>query len=84
MQILPPESKVAVRRRRERASDSGVARADAAAFIVSDRDPAAALARLPHADLWRSLHSSAGRRSKAPPLVSRRSGPASSSSSSSR
>jgi leucyl aminopeptidase len=71
MQILPPESKVAVRRRRERASETGVARADAAAFIVSDHDPAAALARLPHADLWQSLHASAGRRPKSAPLVSR-------------
>jgi len=71
MQILPPESKVAVRRRRERASETGVARADAAAFVVSSHDPAAALATLPHAELWKSLHSRADRHSKAPLLVSR-------------
>jgi leucyl aminopeptidase len=71
MQILPPDSKIAVRRRRKHASEAGVARADAVAFVVSSDDPAAALATLPHADLWKSLHSRADRHSKAPLLVSR-------------
>jgi len=71
MQILPPESKIAVRRRREPSSETGVGRSDAAAFVVSNRDPAAVLAALPHADLWRALYARADRHSKAPLLVSR-------------
>jgi leucyl aminopeptidase len=71
MQILPPESKIAVRRRRETSSETGVGRADAAAFVVSNHDPAAALAALPHPDLWRTLYARADRHSKTPLLVSR-------------
>ncbi len=71
MQILPPESKITVRRRREPGSETGVARADAVAFVVSGRDPAAALAALPHSDLWKTLHARADRHAKAPLLVSR-------------
>ena len=52
-------------------SETGVGRADAAAFVVSNRDPAAALAALPHADLWRTLYARADRHSKTPLLVSR-------------
>jgi leucyl aminopeptidase len=71
MQILPPESKVAVRRRRDPGSEAGVGRADAVAFIVSNRDPAAALAALPHAALWKALHARADRHAKTLLLASR-------------
>ena len=56
MQILPPVIDFAVRRRPASASESGLARADAAAFMVGDADPVAALAKLPHAALWQALY----------------------------
>jgi len=71
MKILPPESNVAVRRRPGAAGAAVLARADAAAFVVAERDAAAALAALPHADLWRALYRSASRAAKAPLLVTR-------------
>jgi len=71
MKILPPESNVAVRHRPVAAGTAVLARADAAAYLLADRDPAAALAALPHADLWRALHRSARRAAKAPLLVTR-------------
>jgi leucyl aminopeptidase len=71
MQILPPETNPAVRRRTASASETGLARADAAAFIVGDRNPAAALATLPHAALWGSLYRNARRACKTPLLVTR-------------
>ena len=71
MQILPPETDFAVRRRPASASEAGLARADAAAFVIADRDPVTALATLPHAALWQSLYRSARRASATPLLVSR-------------
>jgi len=71
MQILPPETNTAVRRVAAAASATGLARADAAAFMVGDHDPAAALAGLPYAALWQALYRSARRASKTPLLVSR-------------
>ena len=71
MKILPPESNVAVRYRPAAAGTAVLARADAVAYLLADRDPAAALAALPHADLWRALHRSARRAAKAPLLVTR-------------
>jgi leucyl aminopeptidase len=71
MQILPPETDFAVRRRPATCSEGELARSDAVAFMVGDADPAAALARLPHAALWQSLYRSARRTSKTPLLVSR-------------
>jgi leucyl aminopeptidase len=71
MQILPPETKIAVRRRRAVASESGLARADAVAFLVPADDPAGALAGLPYASLWQTLYRSARRGAKTPVLVSR-------------
>ena len=71
MEILPPETNLAVRRRPASASETGISRADGAAFVVGDRDPAAALATLPHATLWQSLYGSARRASKTPLLVTR-------------
>lgn len=71
MQILPPESKITIRRRRGPGSETGVDRADAVAFIVSDRDPAVGLAALPHGALWTTLHARENRLSKTPLLVSR-------------
>jgi leucyl aminopeptidase len=71
MQILPPESKVAVRAPREPGSESGLARADAAAFVIADHDRAAVIATLPHAGLWRALLDRADRHSKSLLLVSR-------------
>lgn len=71
MQLLPPDSRIAVRRRPASATEAGLARCHAAAFLVSDADPAAALARLPHAPLWQALRRQAGRSAKAPLLVSR-------------
>jgi leucyl aminopeptidase len=68
MQILPPEMSVELRRRPPVASEAGLARADAVAFVVADHDPAAALAALPHAALWKALHRRS-RRSPAPPLL---------------
>ena len=71
MQILPPETEVAVRGKPAAASESGLARADAAAFVVANRDPSAALSALPHASLWQSLYRAARRASKTPLLVAR-------------
>jgi leucyl aminopeptidase len=71
MQILPPMTDFAVRRRTASASESGLARADAAAFVVGDADPVATLAKLPHAALWQALYRSARRTSKTPLLVTR-------------
>jgi len=71
MQILPPESKVTVRAPREPGSESGLTRADAAAFVVVDHDRAAVIATLPHAGLWRALLDRADRHSKSLLLVSR-------------
>jgi len=71
MQILPPETVVAVRGKPASASESSLARADAAAFVVADRDPAAALSALPHAALWQALYRAARRASKTPLLVAR-------------
>ena len=71
MQILPPETNIAVRRRTAPPSESGLARADAAAFVLLDSDPAAMLARLPHAALWQSLYKKAARGPKTPLLVTR-------------
>jgi hypothetical protein len=55
MQILPPESKIAVRAARGSASESGLVRADAATFVVAEKDRAASIAALPHAGLWKAL-----------------------------
>jgi leucyl aminopeptidase len=71
MQILPPEIVFAVRRRPAGASEAGLASSDAAAFVVDEADAAAALARLPHAQLWRALHRSVRRAEQAPLLVTR-------------
>jgi leucyl aminopeptidase len=71
MQILPPETKIALRRRTAPASEAGLARADAAVFVIADADPAAAIAGLPHARLWQSLHRSVKRVAKTPLLVTR-------------
>ena len=71
MQILPPETKIALRRRTTPASEAGLARADAAAFVIADADPAAAIARLPHARLWQGLYRSVKRVAKTPLLVTR-------------
>ena len=68
MQILPPDIEVEVRRRPARVSEAALARADAAAFALDERDPAGALAGLPHASLWTALHRRA-RRGDAPPLL---------------
>jgi leucyl aminopeptidase len=71
MQILPPESKITVRAPREPASESGLVRADAAAFVVAEQDRAAVVEALPHADLWKALLARAERHGKSPLLVSR-------------
>jgi leucyl aminopeptidase len=71
MQVLPPATSCAVRRRPAAASEKGLARADAAAFMVDDGDPSAALARLPHAALWQALYRQARRSSATPLLVAR-------------
>ncbi len=71
MQILPPEADFALRRRPAAASEAGLARTDAAAFMVGDADPAAALAQLPHAALWQSLYRKASRAPTPPLLVAR-------------
>jgi leucyl aminopeptidase len=71
MKILPPEARITVRSRPSATSEAAVARADAAAFIVADRDPAGTLAGLPHAALWTSLYRRARRSSKSPLLVTR-------------
>ena len=71
MQILPPETNCAVRSRPAATSESGLARADAVAFMVDDGDPPAALAKLPHAALWQSLYRKARRTSKTPLLAAR-------------
>jgi leucyl aminopeptidase len=71
MQLLPPETKIVVRRRPAAASEARLARADAAAFVVADSDPERVLAALPHAALWRALYRSARRASKTPLLVTR-------------
>ena len=68
MQILPPDIEVEVRRRPARVSEAALARADAAAFALDERDPAGALAGLPHPSLWTALHRRA-RRGDAPPLL---------------
>jgi leucyl aminopeptidase len=71
MQILPPEADFALRRRPALASEAGLARSDAAAFMVGDADPAAALAQLPYAALWQSLYRKASRAPTPPLLVTR-------------
>jgi len=71
MQILPPETDFAVRRRPATVGERTLARSDAAAFMVGDADPAAALANLPHAALWQTLYRKARGASKTPLLVSR-------------
>jgi leucyl aminopeptidase len=71
MQILPPESKVTVRAAREPGNESGLTRADAAAFVVAEQDRGALIATLPHAGLWRALLDRADRHSKSLLLVSR-------------
>ena len=71
MQILPPETLTAVRRRPAPASEAVLARADAAAFILPERDPGAALAGLPHAPLWQALHRRARLATPTPLLVTR-------------
>jgi leucyl aminopeptidase len=71
MQILPPETDFALRRRPAAATEAGLARSDAAAFMIGDADPAAALARLPHAALWQSLYRKSGRAATPPLLVTR-------------
>ena len=71
MQILPPETVVAVRAKTASTSESGLARTDAAAFVVADRDPSAALSGLPHASTWQALYRAASRASKTPLPVAR-------------
>jgi leucyl aminopeptidase len=71
MQILPPEADFALRRRPALASEAGLASSDAAAFMVGDADPAAALAQLPYAALWQSLYRKASRAPTPPLLVTR-------------
>jgi leucyl aminopeptidase len=71
MQILPPETRLAVRRRPAALSEAVLDRADAAAFVIADHDPAKALAGLPYAALWKALYRSARRRGKSPLLVTR-------------
>jgi leucyl aminopeptidase len=71
MQILPPEVLPELRRRTGSAGESGVARADAVAFLVPAGTFATALEALPHAALWRALHRAAGRSAKAPLLATR-------------
>jgi leucyl aminopeptidase len=71
MQILPPVTDFAVRRRPAARGEKVLARADAAAFLVGDADPRAALAELPHAPLWQSLYRKSARTSPTPLLVTR-------------
>lgn len=71
MQILPPEAAIPVRRRSATATEAGLARSDAAAFMLDAGDPLAALATLPHAGLWQSLYRKARRDSSTPLLVVR-------------
>jgi leucyl aminopeptidase len=71
MQILPPDLEVEVRRRPGGAREAVLARADAAAFVLDERDPAATLAGLPHASLWTALHRRARREDTPPLLVTR-------------
>jgi leucyl aminopeptidase len=71
MQLLPPESSIVVRRRAASASEAGLARTDAAVFVLPEADPAAALARLPHARLFQALHRSVRGGARAPLLVTR-------------
>src|SRR5512135_2699605 len=71
MQILPPETDFALRRRPAAATEAGLSRSDAAAFMIGEADPAAALAQLPHAALWQSLYRKSGRAATPPLLVTR-------------
>jgi leucyl aminopeptidase len=71
MQILPPETRLTVRRRPAAMSEATIDRADAAAFIVADQDAAEVLAGLPHATLWKSLYRRARRSGPSPLLVTR-------------
>ena len=71
MQILPPETQIVLRRRATPASEAGLARADAVAFVIADADPSGAIARLPHAGLWQGLYRSVKRAAKTPLLVTR-------------
>jgi leucyl aminopeptidase len=68
MNTLPPDPAVALSASRSAPSTSGLARSDAAAFVLPDT---AALAGLPHADLWRSLHRAQPRGGEPPLLASR-------------
>lgn len=71
MQIFPPETPIALRRRTAPPSEAGLARADAAVFVIADADPAGSLAGLPHARLWQNLHRSVRRAARTPLLVTR-------------
>jgi leucyl aminopeptidase len=68
MQILPPDIDVELRRRTTGASETGLGRAEAAAFVLAGGDPVGALAGLPHAPLWAALYRQAPR-GEAPPLL---------------
>ncbi|RPI12226.1 MAG: leucyl aminopeptidase family protein [Lysobacterales bacterium] len=69
--ILPPASKVDVLRTAAVPSETTLARADAAAFVLPAAEPEKSLAALPHAQLWQALHRRARGSSKTPLLVSR-------------
>ena len=69
--LLPPELNVDVRGRAGAANASAVAKADGAVFLVDATQAEKALARLPHADLWRQLYRAARKDALTPVLSAR-------------
>ncbi|MGB5102684.1 MAG: M17 family metallopeptidase [Steroidobacteraceae bacterium] len=70
-QLLPTDLTVEIRGRKGAPGEASVARADGVVFVVPDGLGERALAGLPHAALWKSLHRSARRATKTPVLVAR-------------
>jgi leucyl aminopeptidase len=71
MQILPPDTTIALRTSAARLSEAGLARCDAALIVVDASVAEESLEGLPHARLWRDLFRGVRRRPKATVLASR-------------
>jgi leucyl aminopeptidase len=68
---LPPEPNIEIRCRQYTATESSLARADAAIFILEKSRCSELLATLPHPGLWRALYRAAVEASASPILTAR-------------
>src|SRR5262245_45401332 len=71
LQLLPPERDTTVRARRIAATETEVARCDAAIFIIDEARWSSALKRVPFARIWTRLDKQQGPTAETPWLVSR-------------